>query len=173
MRYTSEFLSKALESVKDTPSAALPSIDLYMDQVITMLNKGKSEDNTVTKTMINNYRKQDIIKELDGKKYSREHLIQLLLILQLKTTLTISEIEQVLSVLYQMPQDDHHLKACYDEFLDTMPKMQMTMSDMCESLLPQKQDGFDTLTSLLILSRMEQYIQNMAKTLVQDLFPEE
>jgi len=173
MRNTSDFVKKTLSSVTDTPISSLPAIDLYMDQVITMLNKYRDEDTAVTKTMINNYRKQDIIKTLDGKKYSREHLIQLLLILQLKNILTIGEIEDVLFTLYCMPQDDHHLKVSYEEFLNTVPKVQLAVNDLAETLLPKSQDGFDTLTSLLILSRLQQYIQNLASDLVKNVFPEE
>lgn len=172
MKKTQSYLKQAIENTCDVASNELPSIDLYMDQVITLLCKGDGKnESAVTKTMINNYRKQDIIKPLEGKKYKREHIIQLLLILQLKNTLSIGEIEQILPTLYKLPQGDFHLKESYDDFLKLVPKVQYALGEALEVLLPKEQDGFDTLASLLILARLDQYIRDMASQMVSDVFP--
>ena len=59
-------------------SEDIPSIDLYMDQIMTLFdihlenNKRFENDKLLTKTMINNYSKEGILKPIKGKKYSYE-----------------------------------------------------------------------------------------------------
>ena len=54
----------------------IPGIDLYMDQVTTFMeehlrsSKRHSEDKILTKTMINNYAKNDLLPPPVKKKYS-------------------------------------------------------------------------------------------------------
>ncbi|MBQ9863474.1 MAG: DUF1836 domain-containing protein, partial [Lachnospiraceae bacterium] len=54
----------------------IPDIDLYMDQVTTFMDdrlrastRNKSDDKLMTKTMINNYAKNDVIPPPIRKKY--------------------------------------------------------------------------------------------------------
>ena len=82
-----------------------PNIDLYMDQVTTFMNthmsasKIKSDDVILTKTMINNYAKNNLIPPPDKKKYSKEHMIILVFIYYFKSILSISEIHDMLGPL--------------------------------------------------------------------------
>ena len=72
----------------------LPNIDLYMDQVTTFMDqhlestKRYSEDKLLTKTMINNYTKNDLLPSPVKKKYSKEHLLILIFIYHFKNILT-------------------------------------------------------------------------------------
>src|SRR5690606_33081721 len=78
------------------------NIDLYMDQVIqlfehTFNQSTRNEDEKVlTKTMINNYAKGKLLFPIKQKKYSKEHLLLISLIYQLKGTLSISDIKTTL-----------------------------------------------------------------------------
>ncbi|MCM3666862.1 DUF1836 domain-containing protein [Mesobacillus subterraneus] len=80
----------------------IPGIDLYMDQVIQLFEKNfgsstRNEDEKVlTKTMINNYAKGKLFFPIKNKKYSKEHLILISLIYQLKGGLSIQDIKQTL-----------------------------------------------------------------------------
>lgn len=83
----------------------LPSIDLYLDQVVTLIDKfllpylGNEDDSIlITKTMINNYVKQGIIKSPEKKKYNREHIACLFVICSLKTVYSISNISELIEV---------------------------------------------------------------------------
>ena len=64
----------------------LPNIDLYMDQVTTFMDqhlektKRYSEDKLLTKTMINNYTKNDLLPSPVKKKYSKDHMVMLIFI---------------------------------------------------------------------------------------------
>lgn len=81
----------------------LPQIDLYMDQVLTLFNEGLSknkrhpQDVMLTKMMVNNYSKKHLIMPIKGKKYSREQLIQLLCILNMKQNLSMADIKTLVS----------------------------------------------------------------------------
>ncbi|MBR0277027.1 MAG: DUF1836 domain-containing protein [Clostridia bacterium] len=78
----------------------LPSIDLYMDQVIVLLNMYLNSDgtNAITQSMINNYVKQKAIPAPVKKKYSKIHLAYLIIFCTLKQTMSISAIQKVIPV---------------------------------------------------------------------------
>ena len=81
-------------------STEIPNMNLYMDQVTTLMEEGLSstkrydEDKILTKTMINNYTKNNLLPPPDKKKYSKEHV--LVLIYYFKNILSIKDIETLL-----------------------------------------------------------------------------
>ncbi len=83
----------------------IPDIGLYMDQVTSFLEskleEGKRypDDKIMTKTMINNYTKNHLLPPSDKKKYSRGHMILILMIYYLKNMLSITDIKTVLGPL--------------------------------------------------------------------------
>ena len=66
--------------------ADIPTIDLYMDQVTTFMDKGLARykrnetDKILTKTMINNYAKNNLLPPPVKKKYSKDHMLMLVFI---------------------------------------------------------------------------------------------
>ncbi|MCR5195726.1 MAG: DUF1836 domain-containing protein [Pseudobutyrivibrio sp.] len=80
----------------------IPNIDLYMDQVLTFLEKELgtvrevNEDKSITKTMINNYTKNQILPPPEKKKYSRDHMLNLIFIYYFKTFLGLKDIKSIL-----------------------------------------------------------------------------
>ena len=80
----------------------IPNIDLYMDQVLTFLNqelgtvREVNEDKAMTKTMINNYTKNQILPPPEKKKYSREHMLNLIFIYYFKNFLGLKDIKSIL-----------------------------------------------------------------------------
>ena len=81
----------------------IPEIDLYMDQLTTFMedklnaNKRSEDDKTMTKTMINNYTKNNLLPPPDKKRYSKDHLIMLLYIYYLKNFVSITDIQTLLA----------------------------------------------------------------------------
>lgn len=81
----------------------VPSIELYTDQVTTFMDKQLANtkrfesDKTLTKTMINNYTKNELLPPPVKKKYSKEHIFLLIYIYYFKNCLSISDIQQVLA----------------------------------------------------------------------------
>ena len=84
----------------------IPNIDLYMDQVTTFMDermrhttRKPDEDKILTKTMINNYAKNDLLPPPVKKKYSKEHMLMLIFIYYFKGILSIGDIQKLLSPL--------------------------------------------------------------------------
>ncbi len=80
----------------------IPNIDLYVDQVTTFIEsqlssmKRNEDEKILTKTMINNYTKNHVLPSPDKKKYSRDHVLMLILIYYLKSFLSIKDIQTLL-----------------------------------------------------------------------------
>lgn len=104
----------------------IPAIELYMDQVTTFMdkhlskNKRTDEDKTLTKTMINNYTKNDVLPPPNKKRYSKEHIILLIYIYYFKNVVSISDIQTILSPLIENHFDN--------------PKAKYSLEDIYESL---------------------------------------
>lgn len=94
----------------------LPTIELYMDQVIQILSHTITAlfgpEDAVTNAMINNYVKHKVIPAPVKKKYSRDHICRLLFICILKRVFAISEISALLNV----QQDTCELSRAYNTF---------------------------------------------------------
>ena len=105
---TKQFLSDILDEfnrIDYVKPEDIPNIDLYMDQVTTFMDsqlatsKRHEDDKILTKTMINNYAKNDLLPPPEKKKYSKDHLILLMMIFYLKNIISINDIDTALSPL--------------------------------------------------------------------------
>lgn len=104
----------------------IPEIDLYMDQVIQLFEsklsaqKRNEEEKILTKTMINNYAKGKLLLPIKNKKYSKEHLILMSLIYNLKGGLSINDIKISLdNIIEQYEKNENYpLRELYSCFLD-------------------------------------------------------
>ncbi len=78
----------------------LPDIELYMDQVITLIERyltplvGQNDNKIITAAMINNYVKLDIMPKPFKKRYERVHLAHLIVITILKQILLIPDVKE-------------------------------------------------------------------------------
>ena len=95
-----------------------------MDQVTSFMEKQlKStkryeEDKILTKTMINNYAKNDLLPPPNKKKYSKEHLLVLTFIYYFKNILSMKDIEMLLGPItdkYFESKGDVNVARVYDE----------------------------------------------------------
>ena len=86
-------------------STEIPNMNLYMDQVTTLMEEGLSstkrydDDKILTKTMINNYTKNNLLPPPDKKKYSKEHVLLLIFIYYYKGIIPMNEIQTLLKPL--------------------------------------------------------------------------
>lgn len=106
---TSDLINSIMESfdrIKFVKSADIPNIDLYMDQVTTFMDsqlkhttRNMETDKILTKTMINNYAKNDLLPPPEKKKYSKEHVLILVFIYYFKNILSINDIQNLLNPL--------------------------------------------------------------------------
>ncbi len=96
----SELLSY-LDSLTYIKPEEIPNIPLYMDQVTTFMeehlkhSKRYPEDKVLTKTMINNYAKNNLLPAPVKKKYSKEHMLMLIFIYYYKNLLSFHDIQQI------------------------------------------------------------------------------
>lgn len=95
---------KGLETIEYIRPEDIPSIDLYMDQVTTFMDSKLRKtarypegDKILTKTMINNYAKNDLLPPPDKKKYTKEHVLVLIFIYYYKNFLSINDIQTLLT----------------------------------------------------------------------------
>ncbi|MCM1262090.1 MAG: DUF1836 domain-containing protein [Butyrivibrio sp.] len=93
----------SLDRIAYIKAEDIPNIDLYMDQVTTFMEsrlkkstRNPGEDKILTKTMINNYAKNDLLPPPVKKKYSKEHVMLLVFIYYYKGILSISDIQALL-----------------------------------------------------------------------------
>ena len=103
MKYAILDLLGKLKTIDYISPDAIPNIDLYMDQITSFMDsqlensKRHEDDKLLTKTMINNYTKNDLLPPPNKKKYSKEHLLTLIFIYYLKNILSISDIQSILN----------------------------------------------------------------------------
>lgn len=98
-------LQKKLVSIDYIKTEDIPNIGLYMDQVTTFMDeqleacKRYEDDKILTKTMINDYAKNNLLPAPEKKKYSKEHVLTLLFIYYFKNLLSINDIQSLLNPL--------------------------------------------------------------------------
>ncbi|MDR3594881.1 DUF1836 domain-containing protein [Clostridium sp.] len=103
-----------------------PEIDLYMDQVMQLFEsklsytKRNDDDKVLTKTMINNYAKGNLLIKIKNKKYTKNHLILMGLIYNLKGALSLADIKTMLTPIINSfdKEQDCPLHDIYQSFLD-------------------------------------------------------
>lgn len=144
-----------LEEVEnyDIPSFEhLPDLDLYMDQVLTYLDKQlklftiSSLDKAITSSMINNYVKGNVIDMPVGKKYSKIHLAKILEVNALKRVFSIAEIKQVLDVQYANEE-----VSAFEFFKDeSKSAFHETIKTTNEKLEKIEDNNIDDLTTLAL-----------------------
>ncbi len=100
----------------------LPNLDLYLDQLVTILDKYlkdcivSKEETIITKTMINNYVKQGLIKPPKKKKYSRLHIATLIVICILKQIYSINDINELMLLAIKTAK----FNSAYDQFCEAL-----------------------------------------------------
>ena len=128
MATTEELLQtilQSLEKVEYIKSEDIPNIDLYMDQVLTFMDRKlrsavrpQTEDRVLTKTMINNYAKNDLLPPPVKKKYSKEHVLMLIFIYYYKGVIPMNEIQTLLQPItehYFQNGQEFDLESVYKE----------------------------------------------------------
>ncbi|WP_226086991.1 DUF1836 domain-containing protein [Mesobacillus sp. S13] len=168
----------------------IPEIDLYMDQVIQLFEKNfgsstRNEDEKVlTKTMINNYAKGKLFFPIKNKKYSKEHLILISLIYQLKGGLSIQDIKQTLEGINEKAlSGEIPLGPFYKSFLnlheknieifnEDVLKTQHEVKREVKSLEAEEPDELETILLIASLINISNFYRRTAEKLVDRLAAE-
>ncbi len=98
-------IAEYLKNVDYIKPGEVPDIELYMDQVTTFMDshlasfKRFDDDKILTKTMINNYSKFNLLPPSSKKKYSKDHMLLLIFIYYFKNVLSINDIDAIMEEL--------------------------------------------------------------------------
>jgi len=183
-------LLQSLERIEYIKPEDIPNIDLYMDQVTTFMDsKLKSsarypqEDKILTKTMINNYAKNDLLPPPVKKKYSKEHVLLLIFIYYYKGVLSINDIQTLLTPItekYFQNDKDFNLESIYNEVFkleksqverlkeDVIAKYKLAEETFDEA--PEEDREFLRKFSFICLLSLDVYVKKMIiEKLVDDL----
>jgi hypothetical protein len=143
-------LIEELELEKQISLEEIPQIDLYMDQIIQLFEnkfsswKRSEDDKVLTKTMINNYAKGKLLIPIKNKKYSKEHLILISLIYQLKGVLSINDIKETLSGINgRLLEETLDLEQFYQSYLNIMDDNQAHFTEEVEKKVEEMKNRSD------------------------------
>jgi hypothetical protein len=161
----------------------IPAIDLYLDQITCLVDEKRKEgsprfaDRALTKTMINNYSKDGLLSPIKGKKYTKEQILQMLLVYEMKNTLSIGEIKRVLQNVYALPQyDAATVERVYDRYLDLKRYVRnealVNTKMLVESSLFDLENEEHFLELVLSLSAMSSYYKNIVQALLDAHYPD-
>lgn len=107
----------------------IPDLGLYMDQVITYIEQqleplyGAGAKGLITPSMVNNYVKSGLLQRPLGKKYYREHLALLLMIVTLKPVASMDDIARLIAL-----GEGETVEQLYGEFCRTQSQVFRTIS---------------------------------------------
>ena len=158
----------------------IPNINLYMDQVTTFMeehlaySKRYKDDKILTKTMINNYAKNNLLPSPEKKRYTREHMLMLIFIYYFKNILSINDIQSLLGPLtdrYFRSENDMNLTDIYNEVfsmekgeLDALKKELIERYDIAHGTFenaPKEDQDFLKLFSFICLLSFDVYVKKM------------
>ncbi len=180
-------LIKGLELENQITLEELPQIDLYMDQVIQLFenkynsSKRNDEEKVLTKTMINNYAKGKLFFPIKNKKYSKEHLILISLIYQLKGALSINDIKETLSgVNEKIIKEDFEIDRLYNSFLhlaeknlvnfhEDIERKSKNVIEEVEQLDDKDSNQLEKVLMIAALANMSNLYRRLAEKLVDEL----
>ena len=168
----------------------IPELDLYMDQVTQLFDskfnecKRTEDDKALTKTMVNNYAKGKLLMSIKNKKYSKEHLILMSLIYNLKGGLSISDIKSSLDRIVKTFEDgeEYPIRDLYRLYLrqhnedqqDVEKTIEEKFNDIEDMVLNEKidedkefQKNFLLLCSFINMSNM---YRRMGEKLIDEYF---
>lgn len=180
----------SLDRIAYIKSEDIPNIDLYMDQVTTFMEsrlknstRNPEEDKILTKTMINNYAKNDLLPPPVKKKYSKDHVLLLIFIYYYKGILSINDIQSLLQPITEHffnSEDEFNLEAIYETVFgleqeqteklkkDIEEKFQISEKTFLDA--PEEQKEFLQIFSFICMLSFDVYVKKLIiEKLIDDL----
>lgn len=126
---------KKLNEIDYIDPDEIPNIDQYMDQVTTFMDehlaacRRTDDDKILTKTMINNYTKNDFLPPPVKKKYSKEHMYLLIFLYYFKNVLSINDIQKIFKPLTEMFYSNKSEHVSMEEIYRAIFRMERIQTD--------------------------------------------
>ena len=146
----------------------LPNIDLYLDQVVNLINstlspyiflnndEKKENVQVLTKTMINNYVKNNLIEAPEKKLYSKIQLAKLFVICILKQVYSMQDIKILISIALENTTAEEK----YDSFCNLFEEcLRCTFNQ--KDFVDTKSDNSHLLRTVLLSCSYKIYVQNI------------
>lgn len=181
---------KKISSIDYVKPEDIPNIDLYMDQVTTFMesklkntSRNPEADKILTKTMINNYAKNDLLPPPVKKKYSKEHVLMLIFIYYYKSILSINDIQTLLKPIsdrYFQSGEGLNLSDVYEEIFgleksqvesmkkDILEKFEISRETFKDA--PSEDQEFLQLFSFIGLLSFDVYVKKLLIEKMVDTF---
>ena len=161
----------------------IPGISLYLDQIIHLISDKSHEGSprfygrTLTKTMVNNYSKAGLITPVNGKKYTKEQIVQMLMINSLKNTFSISQIKGAMDTFYSTEDGDSEaLMILYDKYVELRRKAKVTCPESVKEMIEvngfEIENDIDYLCAVLGVVAMADYFHSIATAMLEIMLPE-
>ena len=194
MEYNKAAIQTIVESLgltEDIQVDDIPDINLYMDQLLEFLNnrlfwlKRESVDKGLTKTMINNYTKDQLLIPPENRKYGKQHIMLLILISQLKSILSISDIKKLFAPILNdinTPDDDviplqeiyitflELRKEQFAEFYDTFEEKVKYIESKTAAIETTNRDAAELLLIILMLVAQANASKRLAEKMIDTFF---
>lgn len=122
-------LLQRMAEYEPAPWKLIPDLGLYMDQVITYIERqleplyGIRAKGLITPSMINNYVKSGLLQRPTAKKYYREQLALLMMIVTLKPVASMDDIARLTAL-----KEGETVEQLYEAFLKTQLQVMRTIS---------------------------------------------
>lgn len=163
---------------RDLWSAEIPGIDLYLDQILGLVCDRNAEagevyrDRNLTKMMVNNYAKAGLIAPPNGKKYTKKHIIEMLLVNNLKNTLSLSKIKQTFDGMGIGSISAEELAALYDLMIADKDSVKDSFKEIAEDIFDNEaESNEELLRTLFSLCTYSLYFREAANLLIDSCFP--
>lgn len=129
--------------------AELPGIQLYMDQVLLVVNDALSpvtaEEDRLTPAMVNNYVKQRVVEPPVKKKYGKAHVAALIMVTAFKRVLPILQVKRLLCLLGEGRTGEER----YDLFCQTLESTLQRAALSAGDLAPAPDAGLRAMRAAL------------------------
>lgn len=145
----------------------IPPLSLYIDQILTLFSSGSKEEQELTKSMVNNYSKEKMLRPIKGKKYSREQILQILLICRLKSVLSMEQIKAVTCALMEEENGEETL-----ETILTNVDQQRSIIHGCADFVEGKLNKENDAALILELCQLSEFFALAARELADHSFGE-
>ena len=144
----------------------IPNIDLYMDQVTTFMEehlkntRRYEEDKVLTKTMINNYAKNNLLPPPVKKKYSKEHMLMLIFIYYFKSLLSFRDIEELFRPITAKHFTSHESSLSLEDiYREVFTLEEGEMSSIKADISSKFEKAMDTFKDVSVEDNDRDYLQ--------------
>jgi hypothetical protein len=182
---------KELCLIDEIKLSDIPKVDLYVEQVIGFIEdqmcqvKRSENDKLITKTMVGNYTRDGVLMPSKNKKYSKNHIIMLILIYNLKQILSIEDIKTLFSPIMKdintasddvIPLEDIYstlldIKSIeFESFGDVFNEKFKLIQERMEHVESQDKDIAEIFLTIIMLIAQANAQKRMAEKLIDKYF---